>query len=359
MLMIVGQHFVRGAEIGGFGNWVANQPISPNKFVYQVIFMGGGWVGDFIFFVISVWFLVDTEQTLKSSLRRVWLMERQLLFWSLLLLAVSFGLDRMGWIHRNMLSLTAASIFPLSLNLWWYATSYALFLLFLPFLVRGIRTLNQKQHKTLAILMLVLWGFLGLIPHIEFNLTTGNVFVFIYWFVLITYYKWYMNKIKPRQCWILIATGISINILYWLATNLLFLATGRFASIQNFPFDHWFLASMMIGFGFFSLAEMHDWHSPIVNFLAGSAFGVYLIHTYWSIPAIWNRFASIRIAYTNKTPILFGVCAIFSIFVICLLLDVIRQAIFHFTCDRHKGAWFDKLFQWAHARISRKSNSGE
>lgn len=358
MLMIVGQHFVRGGEIGAFGEWIANQPVSFKKFVYQFVYMSGGWVGNCIFFTISVWFLVDKQQTLKGSFRRVWIMERELLFWSLSLLLVSFGLQHIGWIDRNMLSLTAASVLPLSLNLWWYATSYALFLIFLPFLIQGMKSLGERKHKALAIIVLILWGIFGLIPHIEWNLEKASVFVFIYWFILITYYKWYMTEMSKRQCYAFILLGVFINLLYWGVTNLIYIKTGKFASLQNYVFDHWFIASMMIGFGIFALAEKKSWNSPTVNFLAASSFGVYLIHTYWSIPAIWNRFASIRDAFLNQHAILFGICAIMGIFISCLFLDVFRQLLFRYTIDRHRGALFDRVWKYLSRRLFEVKVSG-
>lgn len=354
MLMIVGHHYVRGGVIGESGIWVATQQVSVKKFVYQFIYMGGGWIGDCVFFIISVWFLVDGRQTLKGSLKRVWLMERQLLFWSLTLLGVSYILQHVGFFDVSLLSLTAFSCFPLCLNLWWYATSYALFLLFLPFLMTGIKALGRSGHKALALIVLILWGILGMIPHVQFNLYTGSVFVFIYWFILITYYKWYMRSITIKESCYIIIIGIFINFLYWIASNLIFVYTGRFVSLQNFPSDHWFISSMLIGFGMFSLAIENEWHSSFVNMLAGSAFGVYLIHTYGTVPFIWDRISSIRIAYNSNSSILFGACVIISIFTICLLLDLIRQFLFSVTFDRHKGRLFDRCWSWVEYRMMQR-----
>ncbi len=78
---------------------------------------------------------------------------------------------------------------PLSFDLWWYATSYALFLLFLPYLSRGLQPLGRKLHGMLAASLLVIWGIVGIIPLIRFNLRKMSVFVFLYWFILISYYK--------------------------------------------------------------------------------------------------------------------------------------------------------------------------
>ena len=78
---------------------------------------------------ISAWFFLDKEQTIKSNLKRVWIMERELLFWSLTLMAFYLMLDRACIDAKLMIK----SIAPLSMSLWWYATAYAIFLALLPF----------------------------------------------------------------------------------------------------------------------------------------------------------------------------------------------------------------------------------
>ena len=55
---------------------------------------GGGKIGVVIFFSISAWFFLDREQTIKSNLKRVWIMERELLFYSLILVAFYLVFDR-------------------------------------------------------------------------------------------------------------------------------------------------------------------------------------------------------------------------------------------------------------------------
>lgn len=54
MLMIVGYHY----SYTSAGHWIATQPFSFAKFTYQCL-MGGGWIANFVFFTISVWFLLD------------------------------------------------------------------------------------------------------------------------------------------------------------------------------------------------------------------------------------------------------------------------------------------------------------
>lgn len=78
MFMILAHHFI---VHNGYD--VLKLPLGPERIFFQLVMAGGGKVGVVIFFSISAWFFLDREQTIKSNLKRVWIMERELLFWSL------------------------------------------------------------------------------------------------------------------------------------------------------------------------------------------------------------------------------------------------------------------------------------
>lgn len=72
---------------------VLKLPLGPERIFFQLVMAGGGKVGVVIFFSISAWFFLDREQTIKSNLKRVWIMERELLFWSLAFVAFYLMFD--------------------------------------------------------------------------------------------------------------------------------------------------------------------------------------------------------------------------------------------------------------------------
>lgn len=121
---------------------------------------GGGKVGVVIFFSISAWFLLDKEQTIKSNLKRVWIMERELLFWSLILVTFYLVFDRADLSMKLMVK----SVMPLSMGVWWYATDYAIFLALLPFLAKGLKALGREYHLALAAIVLVIWELTSFVP---------------------------------------------------------------------------------------------------------------------------------------------------------------------------------------------------
>lgn len=164
---------------------------------------GGGKVGVVIFFSISAWFFLDKEQTIKSNLKRVWIMERELLFWSLILVTFYLVFDRADLSMKLMVK----SVMSLSMGVWWYATAYAIFLALLPFLAKGLKALGREYHLALAATVLVIWELTSFIPGM-IGINDG-FFGFIYLFILISAYKWYMEPFTTRQVWL--TTGIGLG----------------------------------------------------------------------------------------------------------------------------------------------------
>lgn len=338
MVMIIGFHFLLvNSEAGS----MRMLPVGISKFFYENLFLSGGWIGNCIFFTISVWFLVERNQTLKKCLRRVWILEREVLFWSIVIFVFVVSMHLVD--GNGVWRLLFVSLFPLSSSLWWYPTSYAIFLVLLPFLQEGLQSLGKSKHRNLVIIVLTMWGIGGLIYGFNFDLTVSSVFVMMYWFILITYYKWYMHEFSSRQCMLFILSGLCIEIIYWIGTNWLSLIGGRDDGIQNFIYDHWKLPSMMIGFSLFVLARKRVFYSKVVNRIAKTTFGVFLIHYHPNVYSWWTSKLPLSqiVQHSRGIGVVIIVGIIVSVFCVCSLLDLCRQVIFHYTIDRNPGRLFD------------------
>lgn len=336
MFMILMHHFI---VHNGYD--VLKLPLGPERIFFQLVMQGGGKVGVVIFFSISAWFFLDKEQTIKSNLKRVWIMERELLFWSLILVAFYLVFDRTDLGMKLMVK----SIAPLSMGLWWYATAYAIFLALLPFLSRGLKALGREYHLALAATVLTIWGLLSFIPGAQS--LSDNVFGFIYVFILISAYKWYMKPFTTKQIWLLTGIGFGFFLLYTVASATLSLM-GHDMGI--FITGSWRLPVVMVGFGMFLLFDRVTFHSRIINRIAQSAFSVYLITDYAaSEKLLWVRLFNLQNLYQQPWAILLILGILLAIYAICTLLDFIRQALFAVTVDRRRGHWFellwDRIFQ--------------
>lgn len=106
-----------------------------------------GGLGDVIFFGITAWYLAAGATTPKKSCERAWLLERQLLFYSVglflfVLLMRGAGLGFKSVEVKGIISWGISSAFPLLTKVWWYPTSYVCFLLVCPWANRILRRLG-------------------------------------------------------------------------------------------------------------------------------------------------------------------------------------------------------------------------
>lgn len=294
---------------------------------------------------------LDKEQTIKSNLRRVWIMERELLFWSLVLLALYLAFDRVDLTATTMLK----SVMPLSTSLWWYATSYAIFLALLPFLSKGLRALGREYHLALAVTALVIWGLTGFVPktldtapYIGSSLT--GAFAFVYLFILISAYKWYMKPFSTKQAWLMIGIGLGFFLLY---TGIAVVASMFGHNMDIFITRDWKLPVIMVGFGMFLLFDRVTFHSRVINRIAQSAFSVYLITDYVaSEKLLWVRLFNLQGLLQQPLAILRILGLLLAIYAVCTLIDFIRQALFAVTIDRRRGHWFELLWGAVSSKVS-------
>ena len=332
MFMILMHHFV---VHNGYDE--LNLPLGPERIFFQLVMAGGGKVGVVIFFSISAWFFLDREQTIKSNLKRVWIMERELLFWSLALMMFYLVFDRADLGPKLMVR----SLVPLSTGIWWYATAYAIFLMLLPFLSKGLKVLSREYHLALAATVLVIWGLTSFIPGM-IGINDG-FFGFIYLFILISAYKWYMEPFTTRQVWLMIGTGLSFFLLYTCASITLSLLG---YDMGIYITGDWKLPVIMVGFGMFLLFDRVTFHNRTINRIAQSAFAVYLITDYAaSRKLFWVKLFNLQDLYQQPFAILQILGILLTIYAICILIDFARQALFAFTIDRRHGHWFDLLWK--------------
>lgn len=340
MFMILASHFV---VHNGYD--VKDLPVGPMRIFFQLVMQSGGVVGVVIFFTISAWFFLDKEQTIKSNLKRIWILEREVLFWSLVPLAFFLVFDRTAL----GMKLIVRSVAPTTMGLWWYVTAYAAFLALLPFLSKGLRALGKRNHLILVAIVLVIWGLTSFIPGaVGLNGYQDGVFGFIYLFILISAYKWYMKPFTLKQIWLMTGIGFGFFVVYTcasIALALLGINKGIFINA------HWKLPVIMVGFGMFLLFDRLSFHSRIVNRVARSAFAVYLITEYPPVRDILWKCLDLR-NFLDQPFAIWQISGILLVvYIVCTLIDFVRQWLFSLTVDRNRGHWFELVWSKTAERI--------
>lgn len=124
----------------------------------------------------------------------------------------------------------------------------------------------------------------------------------------------------------------------------------------------WKIPVLMIGFGMFLLFSRWEFHSRAINRIAKSAFAVYLITDFpLTRNLLWGHW--FNLGELNQQPFailrIFGV--LIAIYVVCTVIDFVRQGVFALTFDRHPGRWFELLWNrvgcWVCAKYSEYSQT--
>ena len=353
MLMIVVSHCVMFTNLD-----VLAQPFGVNKVLIETFLYSGGKIGVVAFFAISAWYLSEQGGVL-AGLRRVWILEREMLFWSVALLAASLLLAS----PQVSTTMVVQSLFPTITGLWWYPTAYAVFLLLFPFLAQGLRALGPLTHGALAVVLFVLFtGLDMLMPLSAVGLPGGNYLSFVYIYVLITYYRWYMQPMRTVTAWKLLAGGYLLIMLGAVCGGLLYESTGRLQVLQVYLGKVEFrLPVLMGGLALFILFERYEFHSVIVNIIAGSTFGVYLISEYPTVRTwIWGNQLFDFAALSDTIPVLLIPALIgagCAVLLLCTIMDMLRELLFNVTVDRHRGRWFDGIVMIINKRVTKSKET--
>lgn len=341
MLLIISHHAIM------FGVRDTNNYPLPVKIIFQDVFFAGGKVGVVIFFSISIWYLCERNITLKDAYRRVWNLEKEVIFYSLFLLVISIFAFKSSVTKRLVMS----SILPTSEGLWWYVTSYVVFLMLLPFISVGMRCLSKRQHLYLAIICLFIFGFLRLIPYVKFDMS-NNVLGMFYVYILITYLKWHCNSISLKA----ILTSMFVGLIILLTYTILFTVTknvyGKGTGMQTYATQDWGLSMVLIGVSLLLLFQRMNFVSKVINYIAASTFGVYLIHLYPTVSSwIWNDIFDLPYNY-SEAVVYIAIFAL-SVFIVSIFIDIIRRFLFKIILNRNPGKYFDRLWDLLEAGVAK------
>lgn len=314
-----------------------------------------GGVGDVIFFGITAYYLCqsDKPRTVRSALKRIWILERQLLCYSiglflLTLLVWSQGLGFQTYNEVDILNLFSKSLFPLVRNLWWYPAAYAIFLLAQPFLDKLLFEVGGgRAQGPLAAFLFVVFSVPNPDGVSALNWTPS---LFIYQYIVFSYVV--RNVHVHRRVLKMLVAG---SALFGLMGPIISGLTGvdLSGSYLNMPQA---LTPMVLGFSLVLLAaNSNPTAIRQVNVLASCAFSAYLILCYPSITLLVSKAVRLIASMAGTDWLLrmgLEVIVAVSVFLIAVVVDLIRQVLFKVTFDKHRGAAFDRLFEFVAKRIA-------
>ena len=318
---------------GGFN--LAEQALTFNKIFLQMITFGGE-LGVYCFILITGYFMINSTFKVKKFLKLIF----EVLFYSIIIMALFYGFG----LAEFDISLFIRSLLPITYSVYWFVTAYVVLYILSPFINKLLKNLSQKMH-------LALIGVLFILGPVSSSLFLGklgitNIGLFILFYAIAAYIKLYPNACRSffnagRSNFIAAGVIYLMFILSVLVFDLIGLRIDIFAQnathfiALNSPLI--LLCAICLFLGFKNLSMPY---SRVINQIALSVFGIYLIHDNIFIRSflwidLFDNASYLQSLYL--IPYILGI--VLLVFAGCVIIDQIRI----FCLERPLFNWIDQL----------------
>ena len=274
MVLIVLYHTVR------HGNWADGGLFYPDEITFNIVMLHAilplGKLGVNLFVLVSGYFLITSTKSTWPKAVRLWL---EMLFYSVVLTLLFAVFDDYELTPRRVFIMLT----PFICETWWFATAYLLMLLASPFINRLLNACDARTHLKLIIGMVVVWS---VVPSL-FN--EYPQFSELIWFLtlyviaaFVRLHSGYFSGCAKR--YLLIGIGFYLAIvLLMVLIDITGFTTDIWGVDSYVDALHWhdnILVLAMSVFVFLAFVRTEIRHSRVINAVAGTMFGVYLLHEF-------------------------------------------------------------------------------
>ena len=329
MLMIVAHHF---SMHGGFP-YINDDPLYKG---FLQFFGAGGKIGVIVFLLISGYFLVKST----FSWRKLGRLVVQIWGYSLAAIAVAFCLGLPLGDDRKLVRY----LLPLG-YMSWFAHSYLILFLLSPFINKLLLSAKKKWLQWFLFLGVLLWYLLptvsGLVGEsVHVGKSTTIQFIFVY--VVGAYIRLYGERIHiSHGFWKAMALYVGIvaldTLCYWLGLLSLDEEPWAFSYFGDINSPVALAASVCL---FLAFKQFKIPHSKLINGIAATTFGIYLIHDNNLLRYfIWQDLLHVSGWYDSPFLPLYAVTMVLIVFSTCGFIDFLRLK----YLEPHYSRWIDRL----------------
>lgn len=315
MLMIIASHY---AHHGGFK--LDNADLSVN-----VLFLQGlefcGKIGVNLFVLISGYFLVNSSfkfSKLRALIFQVWT-------YSVLIFGFTYIFSIISPDKEDYFK----AFFPICYNQYWFATSYILLYISVPVINKVIKAVDRV---TLLKIIGVLLLFESVIPTLTGTKMDNS---FLLWFVTLyciaAYVRLYPSDFTCKTGKSLLAAAVFFALLLISAAAYYKFGSEKLAFMHGNPIYYRDMFKLPLAlcsvFMFIGFKNLKVKYSAVINWLASSVFGVYLLHDNNYIREwLWMHINNVRFLNSNKL-IIHCVLVVLAIFIIGTVTEHLREFI--------------------------------
>lgn len=323
MILIVMSHC---DEIFGLADMYSTT-IGINKIITDWLHIGGQ-IGVGCFVLISGYFMIDQNITVKKILKlagEVW-------FYSIGIW-ILWSIYKIYWVNASWISCikrATTAFFPILTSHYWFVTAYVILMFLAPFFNKLIHLLNKNEYRKFLITVIILAVVLeGGIPYVFQGMSDGRLIpVFIMYFIA-GYIKRFRKEKKHNArkhliiailfYLVLFASFYLITYLGLRLDNSQILAYRYFYRNLNSP-----LIVVICVELFLCMIETNMVNNCVINTIASCSFGVYLIHANSIMEDVLMMRFPIYKERNSLYIFIYSILAVIVIYSFCTVIDYIR-----------------------------------
>lgn len=339
MLLIVAHHYVVNS---GVLESMYEAPFTVNS---TFLFLFGMWgkTGINCFVLITGYFMCKSNITVRKFLKL--LMEVEFYKVVIYLIFVLSGYESIS------ISGMLKAVLPVTAIETNFTGCFLVFYLCIPFLNILVKNMNERQHLALLCLVLFTYVFMGTIP--KFSVTMNYVSWFICLYFIASYIRLYPKDVfNKTKIWgictlaLIAVCVLSVICCVWLGSK-----NGKQMAFNFVSDSNTFLAVCMGVASFLFFKNLKIKQNKIINTIASSTFGVFLIHANSNTMRnwLWQTVLNVEGMFYKSTivVVLHAVLSVALIFFICVIIDQIRiRTLERAVLDKAENKVHNLLINW-------------
>ena len=326
MLLIVAHHYVVNS---GLTELIYQVP-SSMRALFLLLFGAWGKTGINCFLMITGYFMCKSSISAKKYAKLV----LEVLFYRLVLNGIFWITNYNAFTWRGLLTV-ALPVTGIGLG---FTEAYLVFFLCIPFLNILVSNMTQRQHIYLLALLFFMYVLFGTIKQI-FHITMNYVSWFAVIYLFASYVRLYPNKyFENVRLWgWLTAAFLGLG-----ALSVVYCLRRGYGNAYYYVSDSNNFLALAISFSaFLFFKNMKMRHSPVINRIAATCFGVLQIHANSDAMRQWlwkDVLQNTTVFPKNWMPV-HAVCSVLAVFAVCAAIDCLRirflEEPFFKLWDRH------------------------